>query len=110
LVSIRVDIGGYSRVSMRTPKGHQRGTRGGMNTDRWISLAETFAGIAVGCVIAFWQWHEAKKQGEKVYFFLHASRGWTELTADQKRQIGDMMAYLKPPKEKAAAQPPRKPS
>jgi hypothetical protein len=76
-----------------------------MNTDRWISLAGIVIGLA-GLAVAFWQWHESKRQGEKVYFFLHAASGWTQLTALQTRKMNDMMAYLKPPKEKVAVQPP----
>jgi hypothetical protein len=67
-----------------------------MNLDRWMAVAGIAIGL-VGLAVAFWQWHESKKQGAWVYFFLHAARGWTEITESQKHQIGDMMANIKPP-------------
>jgi hypothetical protein len=75
-----------------------------MNVDRWMAVAGIVIGL-VGLAAAFWQWHESKRQGQIVYFFLHGAGGWTQLTDLQARKVNDIMAYLKPPKN-----PPKEPS
>jgi hypothetical protein len=66
-----------------------------MDTGSWIGLA----GILVGCAIAYWQWHEAKKKGDMLVTFLHGLKS-AELPAKVIDQVNDMLARLDPPKAK----------
>jgi hypothetical protein len=76
-----------------------------MNTD-WVGWLIGL--VAIG--IALWQWHENKKIGNDVYQFLRGLKGDEQMSRASRDQINDMMQLLKPPKEKAVVQPPRKPS
>jgi hypothetical protein len=65
-----------------------------MDTGSWIGLA----GIAIGCAIAFWQWHDAKIKGDGLVHFLHGLKA-CELPEKAVEQVNDMLARLDPPKK-----------
>jgi hypothetical protein len=60
----------------------------------WTGLA----GIAIGCAIAFWQWHDAKINGDRLVAFLRGLKS-CELPDKAIEQVNDMLARLDPPKK-----------
>jgi hypothetical protein len=70
----------------------------------WISLVVTLVGIVVGLAgivvglagiaIAWWQWHQSKKQGERLHFFLLGLKAG-DLPEKAEGQVNDMLEWLK---------------
>lgn len=67
-----------------------------MDTGSWIGLF----GIIIGSLIAFWQWHDARKNGSNLVAFLHGLKS-AQLPQSVVEQINDMLAHLDPPKNKS---------
>ena len=65
-----------------------------MDKGSWIGIA----GIVIGALIAFWQWHGAKKQGSNLVAFLHGLKA-SNLPTRAIEQINDQLARLDPPKK-----------
>jgi H+/gluconate symporter-like permease len=65
-----------------------------MDAGSWIGIA----GIAIGCIIAFWQWHDAKVKGSLLVAFLHGLKA-SNLPDEAVEQINDMLSRLDPPKK-----------
>jgi hypothetical protein len=64
-----------------------------MDTGSWIGVA----GIAIGSIIAFWQWHDARAKGSQLVTFLHGLKA-APLPPEAVIQINDMLARLDAPR------------
>ena len=59
------------------------------------------------CILAM---AREREKGNDLYQFLRGLKGDERMSPTSRHQINDMMQSLKPPKEKAAVQPPHRPS
>ena len=62
------------------------------NSDRLIAVA----GIVIGCLIAFWQWHDAKIKGDRLEHFLLGLKS-AELSENVKTQVNNELMFITRP-------------